>query len=149
MRPLCAKPPTSPWLNCKTMEVQCGGIYLYDPPTSSTSDQGASLVQSGSEQSGLRPYIIVSRDSVNRNKPTALGVPLSTRVHKANSYRIMLPASELIKEVTSHYQFQNSVALCDHIRVIDLSRLRSKIGKVSVNALAAVGLGLAFVFDIQ
>src|SRR5689334_16989935 len=106
------------------MDVVQGGIYLYEPPS-----------VSGSEQAGLRPYVIVSRDSINKNRTTAVGVPLSTRTHKANSFRILLPAGELIKDFGSTYQFQNSVALCDHVRVIDTNRVRSKIGRVSANAL--------------
>ena len=77
-----------------------------------------------------------------------MGVPLSTKTDKANSYRIALPAAELIAE-HSGYQFRNSVALCDHVRVLDLDLIRRKIGRVSENALLAVGLGLAFVFDIR
>lgn len=131
------------------MDVIHGGIYLYEPPASSTSDQAALVVASGHEQAGLRPYVIVSRNSVNKNKPTAVGVPLSTRVNKANSYRIALPAAELIADAGCTYQFQNSVALCDHVRVIDLDRIRRKLGRVSENALLSIGLGLSFVFDLR
>lgn len=129
------------------MEVQQGGIYLYEPPTNPGSEQTVLFTSSGNEQSGLRPYVIVSRDLVNRNKPTAVGVPLTTKVHKANSYRVKLPAGELIS--VSNYQFQDSVALCDHVRVVDLTRIRSKIGTVSANALLSIGLGLAFIFDFR
>jgi mRNA-degrading endonuclease toxin of MazEF toxin-antitoxin module len=47
--------------------------------------------------------------------------------------------------------FLPSVALCDHVRVLDLNLVRKKIGKVSQNAFVAVGLGLglAFVFDLR
>ena len=130
------------------MEVKWGGIYLYEPPTSSSSEQSASLVVSGSEQSGLRPYIIVSRDGVNKNKPTAVGVPLTTRIDKANSYRIALPAAELLPDLGT-LPFKDSVALCDHVRVIDLARIRKKVGQLSDNAVRAVGLGLAYVFDLR
>jgi mRNA-degrading endonuclease toxin of MazEF toxin-antitoxin module len=122
---------------------------MYDPPKQSNSDQSAVLMASGSEQSGLRPFIIVSRDLINRGRPTAVGVPMSTRVHKANSFRIKLPARELIREVTSTYQFQDSVALCDHVRVLDLNQIRHKIGQLSATATAAVGIGLAYVFDLR
>jgi hypothetical protein len=88
------------------MEVVCGGIYLYDPPKQPNSEQSAILVQSGSEQSGMRPFIIVSRDLVNRNKNTAVGVPMSTRTHKANSFRIYLPVGELIPAMGSGYEFK-------------------------------------------
>jgi len=130
------------------MEVKWGGIYLYEPPTVSTSDQAALLTTSGSEQAGLRPYIIVSRDAVNKNKPTAVGVPLTKHVEKANSYMVVLPSSELIPELGC-IPFLNSVALCDHVRVLDLTRIRKKIGSLSDTAAISVGLGLAFVFDLR
>lgn len=131
------------------MEVQQGGIYLYEPPTNSTSQQAALITTSGSEQSGMRPFIIVSRDLINRNRPTAVGVPLTTKVHKANAHRVLLPSAELISEPGSGYQFTTSVALCDHVRVLNLDLVRKKIGTVSQNALLAIGLGLAYVFDIR
>jgi mRNA-degrading endonuclease toxin of MazEF toxin-antitoxin module len=123
---------------------------MYEPPQQSTSQQAAILTTSGSEQSGWRPWVIVSRDLLNRvNTRTAVGVPLSTNVSKANSYRILLPASELIADVGSPYVFQHSVALCDHIRVLDLNQIRRKVGRVSANGLISiVGVGLAFVTDI-
>ena len=130
------------------MEVKQGGIYLYEPPTASDSQQAATILTSGSEQSGLRPYIIVSREIVNANKPTAVGVPLTTRVHKANAYRILLPAAELIPDLGCE-QFRDSVALCDHVRVLDLSLIRKRIGRLSQSAVVSVGLGLAFVFDLR
>src|ERR1035437_6683352 len=131
------------------MDVVWGGIYMYDPPKQSNSEQSAILVTSGSEQSGPRPFIIVSRDLVDRNKNTAVGVPMSTRIQKANSYRILLPAGELIDDVGSNYVFENSVALCDHVRVLDLNQVKRRIGTLSATACAAVGLGLAFVFDLR
>ena len=132
------------------MQVEQGGIYMYEPPKQSTSEQAALLTTSGSEQSGWRPWVIISRDLLNRaNTRTAVGVPLSTNVEKANSYRIKLPVSELIADVGSTYVFQDSVALCDHVRVLDLNQIRRKVGRVSSNGLISiVGVGLAFVTDI-
>jgi len=53
---------------------------MYEPPKQSVSPQAAILTTSGSEQSGWRPWIIVSRDLLNRgNHKTAVGVPLSTK----------------------------------------------------------------------
>jgi mRNA-degrading endonuclease toxin of MazEF toxin-antitoxin module len=132
------------------LTVEYGGIYLYEPPNTSKSEQSALLVTSGSEQAGLRPYIIVSRDMVNRGKRTAVGVSMSTRIHKANSYRTLLPDSEIIREVGCTFQFQDSVVLCDHIRVLDLDQIRYKIGRVSDTAMAGtVLLGLSYVFGIR
>ena len=111
------------------MEVVQGGIHMYEPPGQSTALQSALISTSGSEQSGWRPWVIVSRDLLNRgNTRTAVDVPLSTKTEKANSYRIGLPAAELIADVGSTYVFQNSVALCDHVRVLD--QVRRNVGKV-------------------
>jgi len=123
---------------------------MYEPPKQSASEQAALVTTSGSEQSGWRPWVIISRDLLNRvNTRTAVGVPLSTNVEKANSYRILLPSSELIADVGSTYVFQNGVALCDHVRVLDLNQIRRKVGRVSSNGLISiVGVGLAFVTDI-
>jgi len=121
---------------------------MYAPPKASTSEQAAVLITSGSEQSGLRPFIVMSREVVHKNKPTVVGVPLTTRVHKANSYRILLPTAELIADVGCE-PFQESVALCDHVRVLDINQFRKRIGHLSQTAVVAVQLGLAFVFDIR
>ena len=130
------------------MEVKYGGIYLYEPPKTSDSEQAALLTTSGHEQAGLRPYVIVSRDAVNKNKETAVGVPLSKNMSKANSYRIALPKEELLPDVGCT-PFLNSVALCDHVRVLNTNLIRKKIGRLSDNAILSVGLGLANVFDLR
>jgi mRNA-degrading endonuclease toxin of MazEF toxin-antitoxin module len=131
------------------MDVECGGIYLYEPPGESKSEQAAVLVASGSEQSGMRPFVIVSRDLINRNRNTAIGVPLSTKTHKANSFRIYLPVGELLRWGGSTYEFRDSVALCDHVRVLDTNMIKYRIGTLSANAIPSVGLGLAYVFDLR
>ncbi len=130
------------------MEVDCGGIYLYEPPTYSSTGNLPVFVASGHEQLGLRPYIIVSQDAIHRNRTTAVAVPLTTKLRKASAFRILLPASELINDPKCD-PFVDSVALCDHVRVIDLNRIRKRLGKLSDNARLSVGLGLAFVFDFQ
>jgi mRNA-degrading endonuclease toxin of MazEF toxin-antitoxin module len=86
---------------------------------------------------------------VNQAGRTVVVVPLSTKIEKANSYRILLPASEITRDLSSQSTIENSVALCDHIREIDKSRLQSKMGKLSQNAVFAVQLGLANIFDIR
>jgi mRNA-degrading endonuclease toxin of MazEF toxin-antitoxin module len=43
----------------------------------------------------------------------------------------------------------DSVALCGHAFVIDKRKLEDKLGKLSYNAVLAVQLGLAYLFDIR
>lgn len=130
------------------MDFRQGDIFFYEPPTEDFSQQGSLFVASGSEQMGHRPYVIVSVGAVHDHKPTVVGVPLTTKIDKANSYRINLPSAELIP-VPGRSAFANSVALCDHVRVLDKQRLRAKAGRLSDNANLAVGLGLAYVFDLR
>lgn len=91
----------------------------------------------------------MSRLGVNKALKTVVGVPLSTKTEKANSYRIAIPVGEIIVDPSCSYQVKDSVALTDHIREIDKSRLGDRIGHLSASATIAVGLGVAFLLDIR
>lgn len=119
--------------------VQQGDIYRVDIPKSQAI---------GSEQWKRRPYIIVSRTAINRLGNNVVGVPMSTKVQKASQHRILLPVAEIIRDVGYPDPFQDSVALTDQIRVLDVSRLEVKMGRLSDSAIISVGLGLGFLFDI-
>lgn len=122
------------------MEIKQGDIYWVNIPSSQTV---------GSEQWKRRPYIIVSRTMINKLGHNVVGVPLTTEIRKASQHRIQIPASMMIKEVGCTSTIQDSVALTDQIRVLDISRLEQpRIGCLSRTALIGVGLGLAFLFDI-
>jgi mRNA-degrading endonuclease toxin of MazEF toxin-antitoxin module len=104
----------------------------------------------GSEQQKRRPYVVMSRLSVNKLGKNVVGIPLSHVINKANQHRILIPAKEIIKDATSNFPFVNSVALTDQVRVLDISRLElPRIGYLSTTATIAVQLGLAFLFDIR
>ncbi len=126
-----------------------GGCIFNEPPQIPKSGDDVKFAASGEEQLGERPYIIMSRDKVNAGKSTAVAVPFTTKTRKANAYRILLPLAEFIRDVDSNYVFADSVALCDNVRVIDLNRVRKKIGKLSENGVFAVQLGLTYVFGIR
>jgi mRNA interferase MazF len=102
----------------------------------------------GSEQSGRRPCVVVSRRHVNTGR-TVVIVPLTTNTDRAGSFRVFIPLGEIIKDVTCQSEIKDSVALCHQIRVADRQFFESRIGKLSQNALLAVQLGLAFLFDIR
>jgi mRNA-degrading endonuclease toxin of MazEF toxin-antitoxin module len=108
------------------------------------------LTGTGSEQSGRRPCIVMSRVGINNAGRTVVVVPMSTSTGSANQYyRILLPVAEIIKDPSCTSTIQNSVAKCDHVRVLDKSLLEPKIGKLTQTAVIAVGLGIAYVFDIR
>jgi mRNA-degrading endonuclease toxin of MazEF toxin-antitoxin module len=104
--------------------------------------------QGGSEQHGRRPCVVMSRRTTNRGN-TVVVVPMSTNTDKANAYNVLLPASEIIKDIGCLSAIQNSVALCAQVRAADKRAFESKIGKLSQNAVLAVQLGLSYLFDIR
>jgi len=92
----------------------------------------------------------MSRLAVNNAGKTIIIVPLTTETHTANPYyRIVIPIAEMIKDPACTSALSESVAKCDHVRVLDKTQLESKIGKLTHTAILAVELGLAFVFDIR
>ena len=132
------------------MPVQMGHIYYYDPPQVNDANGSPLLLAHGFEQLGYRPWVVVSRDSINRNEDrrTAVVVPLSTNLTKAKAHRVQIPAAEMISNDPDK-PFETSVALCDHVRVMDVSLIKREAGRVSESALRAIGAGLAFLFDIR
>ncbi len=104
----------------------------------------------GSEQQKSRPYIIVSRTLINRFGKNVVGVPLSTKTQKASSYRLLLPGEQIVKDPACRRELSDSVALTDHIRVLDVERLEQpKMGTLSQTALGGIELALSFLFDIR
>jgi mRNA-degrading endonuclease toxin of MazEF toxin-antitoxin module len=64
-------------------------------------------------------------------------------------HRIIIPASEISRDVAFSGVIENSVALTDQIRALSRQRLENRMGVLSGTALAAVGLGLSYLFDLR
>ncbi len=123
-------------------DVKQGDIYWVDIPSAHTV---------GSEQYKRRPYIVVSRTSVNRNSRTVVGVPLTTAdlSKPQHAYRIVIPSKEIVRDIGYSGDVKDSIAKTDQVRVLDKARLETKLGTLSNTATVAVGLGLAFLFDLR
>lgn len=104
--------------------------------------------QGGSEQSGRRPCIVMSRRSVNTGN-TVVVVPMTTNLKKATAWRVQLPVNEIIKDIGCTTEIQSSVALCHQVRAVDKRQFDTKIGKLSQNAVLAVQLGITYLFEIR
>jgi mRNA interferase MazF len=102
----------------------------------------------GSEQSGMRPVVIVQNDTGNRHSSTVIVVPITSQIKK--------------EEMPTHIKLNNdfgleeaSMALCEQIDTIDKQRLFSYIGQVSqselqrINHALEVSLGLTQNFNLQ
>jgi mRNA-degrading endonuclease toxin of MazEF toxin-antitoxin module len=107
----------------------------------------------GHEQYGRRPYIIMSRGHINDRVKSVVGIPFTASENVLSSpqppYRIFVPAKEITKDISYTGEIRDSVAKTDQVRVLDKARLEKKIGRLTNTAIASVGLGLAYLFDIR
>ncbi len=77
----------------------------------------------GSEQSGMRPALVIQNNIGNKHSPTTIIVPLtSKRKPSLPTHTLLTPQDCGIRE--------DSIALCEQMRVIDKSRLIKWVGKV-------------------
>jgi mRNA interferase MazF len=103
----------------------------------------------GSEQQKSRPWIVMSRKSINGGN-TVVVVPLTSGTDKSKKYPafcIILPAGEIITDIGQKPSI-DSTALCHQVRVLDKTRFTDRYGKLSLSAIPAVQLGLSYVFNI-
>lgn len=122
------------------MDVYQGEMYWVDIPSIHTE---------GSEQYGRRPFIVVSRDAVNKALSTVVAVPTSCTIDGQSPYRIVIPLAEITKDVLCSSTLRPCVAKTDQVRVIDKIRLIERIGKLSRTATLSVMLGLGYVFNMR
>ena len=130
------------------MDPQQGDVFWINIPQNHTE---------GSEQFGRRPFIVMSRLAVNKRLKTVVVVPMTTfgdsvdaaTIANQPPWRIVIPPTEITKDVSSNSQISLSVAKTDQARVVDKLRLGPRIGRLSQTAILSVGAGLAFVFDIR
>ncbi|MBI5215467.1 MAG: type II toxin-antitoxin system PemK/MazF family toxin [Ignavibacteriae bacterium] len=87
----------------------------------------------GTEQSGIRPVIVLQIDKANLISPHTIIVPLTTKIRKA-----LLPSHVVLNAGTGGIA-ENSVVLCEQIRVIDKRRIIKTVGqldRISMQAIA-------------
>jgi mRNA interferase MazF len=114
-----------------------GEIYYAEDPAAT-----------GSEQRFLRPHVIMSRSELNGTN-TVVAIPFTTKDKGHPAYCIRIPSTEIILDPLFMGQVQDSVARCYQVRVMDKSRFKQKIGKLSSTAVAAIELGLTYLFDLR
>lgn len=80
--------------------------------------------QVGSEQSGLRPVVILQNEKGNLHSPTTIICPITSK-----------QKTEIITHVPITPQdcdiMKDSIILCEQVRVIDKSRLIRKLGNIN------------------
>ncbi len=91
----------------------------------------------GAEVPKTRPCVVVSRDIANEVSRTATIVPLSSVKGKV-SERLIQP----ILRATESRLPKDSRALCDQVRTIDKSRIRSTVAVLDARTLRRIDQGL-------
>lgn len=98
----------------------------------------------GSEQAGVRPVVVVSRDAINASSPVVLAVPCTT-YHPA---RRLYPSQVLLRSPEGGLD-ADSVALAEQVRALAKTRLRRLRGSLSPRALAQVERALRVALDLE
>lgn len=111
----------------KNMELKRGDLFY------------AALEQTyiGSEQTGVRPVVILQNDIGNEHSPTVIVAPITSRV----SSKSIIPTHIYVKGYKNRLK-QNSLVLTEQIRVIDKTRLKYYIGSLDVGELRKVDKAL-------
>ncbi len=89
----------------------------------------------GSEQSGRRPVIVISGDTLNETLPIAIVVPVSSKV---KSYPTCVP----LRPNRTNGLKKESEAIPFQVRTITKKRLTKRIGRVSGEELREIIRGL-------
>lgn len=89
-------------------------------------------VQTGSEQGGNRPAIIVSNNLGNRYAPVVEVVYLTTR-----------KKTSLPTHVNIYSAKRPSIALCEQVDTVSKSRLERRLGHVTAKEMQAIDRALA------
>ena len=97
----------------------------------------------GSEQAGTRPVVIVSRDAINRTSPVVIVVPITSRSNKNRIY----PSHVEIKAGEAGLT-ADSIALCEQVRAIAVSRLNRSMGHLSNHGISQINAALKIALDL-
>ena len=113
------------------MEVRRGDVFLVDlnPVT-------------GTEQSGIRPALVIPTDRANASSPHTIIAPFTTKIRDATlpSHVEFIPGKGGLAEA--------SVLLCEQIRVIDKKRLVRRVGTMGKQELAKVATALKVILGL-
>jgi mRNA interferase MazF len=97
----------------------------------------------GSEQAGVRPVVIVSRDAINAASPVILVVPCTT--YRAG--RRLYPSQILLHAPAGGLDV-DSVALGEQVRALATSRLGRQRGQLSPTAMTQLDRALLIALDL-
>lgn len=96
----------------------------------------------GTEQSGIRPCVVLQIDRANAVSPHTIIAPFTTRIR-----RTML-ASHVLIEAGIGGLSQDSVLLCEQVRVIDKRRIVKVLGRLEEGYMEEIGKALSAILGL-
>jgi mRNA interferase MazF len=96
----------------------------------------------GTEQAGVRPVVILQIDRANAVSPHTVIVPFTSKIRWA-----LLPSHALVPAGAGGLS-QDSVALCEQIRVIDKSRIIKVLGHLDEPYLEEIARALRTILGL-
>lgn len=103
----------------------------------------------GHEQNGLRPAIVVSVDSNNRTHGNVAIVPLTKLQNKMRNGQVKLRKTQYILFRSKYPMLRyDSVALCEHLRVVSKARIGDLIGYVTPKDMKKIDRALRYFLAI-
>jgi len=97
----------------------------------------------GSEQAGIRPVVILQIDRANAASPHTIIAPFTSKIRRA-----ILPSHVFIPAGNGGL-IQDSVILCEQIRVIDKQRIVKKLGHLSDSYMGEIEKALLVILGLQ
>ena len=114
------------------MEIKRGDVFLVDlnPVV-------------GAEQAGIRPALVIQIDKANVASPHTVIIPFTTRIRE-----VKLPSQVRIPAGIGGLAEQ-SILLCEQIRVIDKRRLVRRIGNIGEEYLREVEPAIKVILGLE
>ena len=97
----------------------------------------------GTEQSGIRPAVIIQIDRANAASPHTIVAPLTSRIRKS-----ILPSHVFVPIGIANLT-QDSVILCEQIRVVDKSRIIRVIGHLDTEYIMQLNMALCTILGLS
>jgi mRNA interferase MazF len=96
----------------------------------------------GSEQSGIRPVLVVQTDRANAHSPHTIVIPFTSKIRQR-----LLPSHVFVPAGEGGLT-QDSVALAEQIRAIDLARLIRRMGDLRTTRMVEVDAALRTILSL-
>lgn len=97
----------------------------------------------GTEQAGIRPALVIQIDRANVSSPHTIIIPFTTRIRET-----ILPSHVKIPGGVGGLT-EDSILLCEQIRVIDKRRLVRRIGNIEEQDVRKVVVALKVILGLE